>query len=46
MGHQNFQQQNESTFLRNIKRSFYLCCTFLKELIINDHDVLLETENV
>ena len=38
-GHWNFQQQNESIFLGNI------CCSFLQELTIHDHESLLQAEN-
>ena len=43
-GYKNFQQQNKSIFPGNLYKIFCLWCTFLQELIIHDHEGLLQAE--
>ena len=43
-GYKNFQQQNKSIFLGNLYKIFCLWCTFLQELVIHDHEGLLQAE--
>ena len=43
-GNKNSQQENKSVFLRNLYKLFCLCCTFLQEFTIHDHENLLQTE--
>ena len=42
--YKNFQQQNKSIFLGNLYKIFCLWCTFLQELVIHDHEGLLQAE--
>ena len=39
-----FQQQNKSIFLGNLYKTFCLWCTYLQDLVIHDHEDLLQAE--
>ena len=39
-----FQQQNKSIFPGNLYKTFCLWCTFLQDLVIHDHEGLLQAE--
>ena len=43
-GYKNFQQQNKSVLLGNLYKIFCLWCTFLQELVIHDHEGLVQAK--
>ena len=44
-GYKNFQQQNKSIFQGNLCKIFCLWCTFLQQLVIHDHEGLMQSQN-
>ena len=39
-----FDSKNNSVFLENLYKIFCMWCTFLQELVIHDHEGLLQAE--